>query len=175
MQGIRRRGNRIDRGVTGLLGRGPRFLGGVPEPLLFLTECLERLAVPVARLPRFLRQYPELFGLFPGNLREHAMLFGGVARLLGAVTVFHPRGPGPSLSGPLLGRVLLSGFHSSILERGQCEPGNPFTTGCKRVTTRHAEAVYPLSLVDVVFMLRAWIDGPLTRPGKVAAQKRFVG
>jgi len=23
-------------------------------------------------------------------------------------------------------------------------------------------------------MLRAWIDGPLTRPGKVAEEKRFV-
>jgi hypothetical protein len=43
-------------------------LGGVTEPFLLLPEFLKLLPIPVADLPRFLREYPELFRVFPGRL-----------------------------------------------------------------------------------------------------------
>src|SRR5438034_2468495 len=94
MQRIRRRGNRIDRGVTGFLGCDPRFLGGASDLLLCLPEPLELVPIPVAGLPRFLRQYPEPLGLSPGSLGDHAMFFGDVAVRVGLLTaIFYTSGP----------------------------------------------------------------------------------
>src|SRR5436309_5328201 len=101
MQRIRRRGNRIDRGVTGFLGCDPRFLGGASDLLLCLPEPLELVPIPVAGLPRFLRQYPEPLGLSPGSLGDHAMFFGDVAVRLGLLTAIFST-PGPALGLPAL-------------------------------------------------------------------------
>jgi hypothetical protein len=50
--------------------------------LLLLPYRLERVAMLVADLARFLRQPPELLGLASGRLRFDAVLFGDAAVLL---------------------------------------------------------------------------------------------
>src|ERR1700730_10252935 len=61
-------GHRRNRGVSGflrsrarLLAGGPRILGGLAEPLVFLPEFLELFPIAVAYLPRLLPPPPELF------------------------------------------------------------------------------------------------------------------
>src|SRR5947207_254692 len=79
----------------------PRFLGGAPHRLLCLPQPLELVPIPVAGLPRFLRQYPEPLGLSPGSLGDHAMFFGDVAVRLGLLTAIFST-PGPALGLPAL-------------------------------------------------------------------------
>jgi hypothetical protein len=63
-----------------LLTVDTRRLSGVAEPLSFLSDCLERLAMMIANLTRFLGQPPELFRLIPGHLSGHAIVRNTAAR-----------------------------------------------------------------------------------------------
>jgi Na+/serine symporter len=51
-----------------------RRLRSVPQPLPFLSDCFEGLAMVVADLTRFLRQSSEPFSLVPACLRGAAPL-----------------------------------------------------------------------------------------------------
>jgi hypothetical protein len=56
-----------------LLARDPRALSGLSQPLPFLSNGFERLAMMITNLTRFLRESPELFRLAPGSLRGRAV------------------------------------------------------------------------------------------------------
>ena len=53
----------------GFLAGEPRRLGSVPQPLSFLSDGFEGLAMMVADLTRALRQSSEPFSLVPACLR----------------------------------------------------------------------------------------------------------
>ena len=57
-----------------LLTGDTRRLSGVAEPLSLLSDCLERLAMMVANLTRFLGESPEPFRLIPCHLSGHAIV-----------------------------------------------------------------------------------------------------
>jgi hypothetical protein len=56
-----------------LLAGGARRLSAVPQLLSLLSDCVERVAMMIADLTRFLRESSELFRLVPGSLCGHVV------------------------------------------------------------------------------------------------------
>jgi hypothetical protein len=67
---LARRARRLG-GHACVLARDPRALSGLSQPLPFLSNGFERVAMTITN--RFLRESPELFRLAPGSLRGRAV------------------------------------------------------------------------------------------------------